>query len=381
MAWMDFFTIHAGIGCILIVAGYLIAGFWPFNFVAHNRAQWSREGSGLHFKPLAIVKSKGDVNLGTAAPRAGGDPVLQFSIEMLLSSGVEANEYIRSILSIYSGAIPENLMAGQWKNAFLIRIPIMDSQGRRKYREINLDNALPLGKRRFLAIASGPSGIALYIEGRLAKTYPRIVLRPGSLHGSLIVGSTPNSGLSFTGRFFGLALFDRMLTPQEIDRHGRLWESGHAAALATEPKLAGLYLFDRGQENSVADLSPFNRALEIPEYFRSIHKRVLIPPWEDWINSPAYYEDIVINILGFIPFGFFYFIWRRGTGRGRAYSAAEAIFLSAIISAAIEITQVFLPTRTSEMLDLINNMLGGAIGVLLAAVTKAARFSQTSNVQ
>ena len=259
---------------------------------------------------LAIVTGSKNINLGAAVPRGNGKTVLQFSIEMFLSAEAETRGNIRSILSIYDGVLPENLLAAQWKSDFLIRIPAIDSRGRRRYREISAYNALPAGRRRFLAITSGPGGTSVYVEGGLASNYPLVMLNPDSLHGSLIVGNSPNDGMSFTGRFFGLALYNRLLNPQEISRHGRLWNTDCAAELAPEPGLAGLYLFNPTQGNTVADLSPFARPLAIPEYYRSIHKRLLSPPWENWFVSLSHVESIAINILGFVPFGFFYFLFR-----------------------------------------------------------------------
>jgi hypothetical protein len=344
---------HAGIVCIALCLGYLIFGLWPLNFHACNRALYARDGNGLHFEPLAIVTG-GDISFGSA-----------FSIEMAVSADAEAIGNIRSLFSIYDGALPENIYAAQWKNEFLVRLAFTDSKGRRRYREIGIENALPVGKRRLIAIVSGTGGTSLYLEGQLVKTYPRVVLRPGSLHGKLVLGDSSNNGAAFTGTIFGLALFDRALDPPEVGRHHSLWKIGRAEDLATEPGLAGLYLFDRIQGSSVKDLSPFARTLLIPQYHRIMYPRVLL--WEGWTNIP----DIVINILGFVPFGFFCFIWRYNyNNEGGCFSAIIAVlFASASISAVIELTQVFLPTRSSSMRDLICNILGCAIGIILAIKT------------
>jgi hypothetical protein len=342
---------HAEMVCIALCIGYLIVGLWPFNFRAHNRAQLARDGKGLHFDPLAIATG-GDISFGSA-----------FSIEMLVSADAEAIGNIRSFFSIYDGILPDNIYAAQWKDEFLVRFAYADSKGRRRYREIGIGNALPIGKQRFIAIVSGTGGTSLYLEGQLVKTYPRVVLRPWSLHGKLILGDSPNKSEAFTGTIFGLALFNRALDPLDVGRHHLLWKMSRAEDLSTEPELAGLYLFDRLQGRAVKDLSRFARTLLIPQYYRIIHPRVL--SWEGWMNV----QDIVINILGFVPFGYFFFIYRYRNGGGQISHIAAAILASAIVSAAIELTQVFLPTRSSSMKDLICNILGGAVGIILAVKT------------
>src|SRR6266478_5686392 len=48
------------------------------------------------------------------------------------------------------------------------------------------------------------------------------------------------------------------------------------------------------------------RLLYIPKIFRILHKKMLAPPWEEFAPKLSYVWDILINIVGFIPFGFFF---------------------------------------------------------------------------
>jgi VanZ family protein len=352
--------------CVVLCIGYLIAGLWPFNFHPHNRAHWSSADKGLHFEPLAIATSIGSINLGSSMPGVDGRDALQFSIELLISSNSEATRNIHSLIAIYDGTLPENLLAAQWKSSFLVRTPAVDAHGRKKYREIGVDKTLLAGEQRFLAITSGASGTSLYVEGRLTETYPHTVLRPGSLRGALILGNSPNAGHSFTGNFFGLALFNRMLDAAEIEHHGMLWETGRAGEIADERDLAGLYLFDQARGNTVADHSRFRQPLVVPEYYTVIHKSMFVPLKAEWHHTWSDVQDIIINILGFMPFGFFCFIWRRKTGGGRLPSLVIAVLAAVMISAAIEGAQAFLPTRSSSMRDLLCNIGGGLIGAAFA---------------
>jgi VanZ family protein len=62
----------------------------------------------------------------------------------------------------------------------------------------------------------------------------------------------------------------------------------------------------------------------------------------------------------------------QGARRGRAFSFAAAIVESSIVSLAIELAQVFLPTRTSSLRDLICNISGSVVGIILAIKSKNA---------
>jgi glycopeptide antibiotics resistance protein len=81
--------------------------------------------------------------------------------------------------------------------------------------------------------------------------------------------------------------------------------------------------------------------------------------------------------MGFIPFGFCLFFYLRIT---REFSPGRALWCAVLIggltSLGIEISQVFLPTRDSSALDLINNVLGTLIGssVMMAMHERWYRF-------
>jgi glycopeptide antibiotics resistance protein len=81
------------------------------------------------------------------------------------------------------------------------------------------------------------------------------------------------------------------------------------------------------------------------------------------------------NILVFMPFGFALpFTWRR------ARRARVTIAFGALLSLAIELTQLFVPTHTSDVDDLILNTLGTALGfaVFYAYERTRQRFTATA---
>jgi VanZ family protein len=68
-------------------------------------------------------------------------------------------------------------------------------------------------------------------------------------------------------------------------------------------------------------------------------------------------DDIVENLILFLPIGFLY----RLTGASRR----RAILFGIALSASVETLQLFLPARTTSPVDLTNNVLGAALGVWL----------------
>lgn len=86
----------------------------------------------------------------------------------------------------------------------------------------------------------------------------------------------------------------------------------------------------------------------------------LTAPWPKY-NQPS---DIFLNVVGFLPLGFFFAAAlhdRRRAGR----VVLAALLLSGLLSFSVEFLQNYLPTRVASNLDLAANILGGGFGALL----------------
>ena len=74
-----------------------------------------------------------------------------------------------------------------------------------------------------------------------------------------------------------------------------------------------------------------------------------------------------MNILGFIPFGFCFFLHRQSVrANARAANFLIVMFAGAVISLTIELIQAWLPNRESSLTDLLTNIFGTLLGVVLA---------------
>ena len=88
----------------------------------------------------------------------------------------------------------------------------------------------------------------------------------------------------------------------------------------------------------------------------------LLAPW------PMRYTrfDIAINVVAYVPFGFFIALTGRHSRAGARLAKATA--MAALLSAVMETTQMFMPSRDASTIDLVSNTAGGALGGLFALV-------------
>lgn len=84
---------------------------------------------------------------------------------------------------------------------------------------------------------------------------------------------------------------------------------------------------------------------------------------------------IILNMLIFVPFGFLLFILLDHPARSLAQSYLLTFFISLALSVGIEAWQYFLPTRVTDVNDVIWNALGAEIGAILGHLRKRVRIA------
>ena len=353
-----------------ICLGYLFAGLWPFEFHPRNNLGWRPGANGTYFGWPSIIYSEGWFDLGGTA---GGADTTAVTIELYVRSEHKPGREVGSILTFYDGDLPENLLIAQWKDDLLLRVLSRDAHGQRTSREVGVDASLLPGVQRFIGIASSARGTDFYVDGVLAREIPGLIIRPEALRGRLVLGNAPQGNRRWAGKMYCVAILNRSPSAAEIARHHGLWTGHHLRQLQSEGGLSALYFMDERNGATIPDRSPSANPLVVPKYFQVLSRTVLVPPWED--PHPYFSDtgDVPINILGFIPFGFFYFIYRTQVRPGfLLHSAILTVAVSGIISLAIELIQVYLPTRSSSLTDLICNISGAAVGVVMALLILTA---------
>ena len=219
-----------------------------------------------------------------------------------------------------------------------------------------------------MTITSGQEGTKVYLDGQLARAKKDLILEvpDGMTETRLVVGNSVYGRNSWTGDIYGLALYGYELTAKDVELHFKRWSREHNFAFAKDdaPKL--FYMFNEKAGEKALDRSGGNYHLEIPSRMKILKRELLLAPWYGFRFNRSFVVDIAINILGFIPFGFFLsatFVSRGGFVE--KHNRLITVLTCLAISLFIEITQAWMPSRSSQMLDVILNTLGAWLGAML----------------
>ena len=139
---------------------------------------------------------------------------------------------------------------------------------------------------------------------------------------------------------------------------GKVWQ---AALLATTTcVILALTLFVEGRRPVGTNLAPFEDV-----------GRLLLHSRRGDLFSGRFILGalgIVGNLFLFVPWGFLTWKFLQGAGRSALRLHLEVLFFGLLLSAGIEAIQLFLPTRAADVDDIIWNVVGTAVGSLLAHV-------------
>lgn len=234
------------------------------------------------------------------------------------------------------------------------------------YQEIGFDDALLKNKDVLISLTSGREGLTLYLNGQHSHAYPhhRLLARTRSGSIRLILGNGATGHNGWTGSLLGLAIYDRVLTADQVLKNYQSWLRNDPQHQREAP--VGLYDFNEKMGNIIHNRAETDSPLTIPMIFRPVQKRVLDPPWRDLKWNSSFVSDLVVNIAGFVPLGIFFALFARQkmkiSGSG-LYSLITMLGFG--LSLTIELLQVYLPTRYSQLSDLFCNVTGTVMGLII----------------
>ena len=341
--------------CAGILCGILAATLAPFNPHPHNNVAWLRDVDGIRFS--------GRGTLISSRPFAPPDPAGAAACSVEIWAQAASVQITGTLLGFYGPEHPASFFIRQYRQG-------IDSWRtvRGKFREAGATNmivdAFHPGGPSFFALTANAHERSAYVDGALAERSARLAPFCGDLTGWLVLGNSPESDFSWRGSLRGLAIFNRELSAAEIVEHFHSWTRTGRPALSAGEVPVALYLFDERSGSVVHNRAGSAPDLTIPGHYLVLDKPFLETPWHEFKPTWDYLSDMLVNVLGFIPFGFIFCSYFSNV---RRFQRAQglAILLGFLLSLTIETLQGYLPTRGSGMTDVITNTLGAAIGTVL----------------
>lgn len=325
----------------------LIIGLWPFNFHEKNHAEVDHR-DGLILSPPATAYS-------TESPEKLLS-LRNFTIFVDLHSDFYFSKGFGSILSYGLDYERMNFLVGQWRSGIELRISD-DRRGR--IISFGKKDVFSSGAPTWFAISYDGTAMELYQDGKkiaTRRTGPLVFSRWDGSY-PLVIGSDARGRSSWKGSIRRIAIYRRALKEQEILRLSAGTPGGLSPLIH--------YAFGDADGPSVRDSgTPPPVDLLIPPRFVPYERSFLELPGTKHIKVTGRLMDTIINVAGFVPLGLIISLSFGHAQGSFSRPLIMAIIVGASISVVIESSQAFLASRSSTLIDLVNNTIGSALGVL-----------------
>ncbi len=336
---------------LAVLTCILVAGLWPF-CAPKNDVEWISRRNGLRFGSHGTI---------TTAPK----PALTFqqkpvscSMEIWLEAA--STNASGTLLSFYFPHSSEQFSLHQSISDLLLQ-----SGSTRLY----VDHLFKQRKPLFLTLTSDGSGVQVFVDGRLEESSPRMAMACDGLKGPMVIGTSIFQDDPWQGELLGLALYQSALNPERVTAHYRTWTRTWNPAIDGNDRPLAVYLFQEHTGNIVHSLLPSGANLRIPKRFQLLAQIFLASPLRGFHAGWGYWSDVLTNVLGFLPVGFIFCAWANRLV-GKTSAATCAAMFGCAISLTIEILQSHLPTRHSDLTDVLTNTIGACLGASLYLWTR-----------
>lgn len=334
----------------------LYFGLTPKDYNSLNSTSWIRDHPGVHFKKYGVMYTGRFIENSTPSTPS------PLTLEIILNPERHETDGFEHILVIHNGHDGKQLLLAQYRS-WIVLMQGDDYDHKRRTPRIAVDiKTLPKGPW-FLTMVAGSNGTRLFCNGQLAREKSDLLIYlPDGERSRILLGNSPYGNRPWSGDILGLGFYRLELTHQEIQSHyHKRVRAGHYSLETDGSRPSAFYSFDEGSGERAHDQSLGRNDLTLPHEMKIFERKILDSKWQTY--RPSVFIDWLLNLFGFIPFGFFLsaVLMRFRTGFSRRV-VLISVFTGFLLSLTIELAQAWIPSRSSSLSDLILNTLGAFIG-------------------
>lgn len=345
---------------IVIMAAMIVVTLYPFNFFPSNLVEWLSNEPGLYFNGSGIAHSQRNdyANIGQSV-----------SVELLLKERLNSKNWgPREIFSFYDGYASPSLLVGQWEGRIFIYSRFERKEQDLWCRVFRTKERFPRGETLLVTVTFGEDEKAIYIDGRL-NAIQRVEINDPAIikfSGRYLLGNSPKMRSGWWGEIKGLAIYNRVLTPEEIATRSKEVTRKGMSGLTETPGCVALYPFNAGKGNKAKSILGGSRPIFIPESRNAFAGTLLSLQVGDMRIDSFPLLDFLKNIIFFVPFGILLTMIILNKYSIGFFAIALVVTLTGgLLSCLIEYLQLFLPTRISGLEDVFSNVIGSGLGMLV----------------
>jgi hypothetical protein len=334
----------------------LYAGLRPKGFRLKNEVSWLENENGVRFGKFGIIFS--------TKPKASASISLrEFTIETGIKILKNHPNSSPTILALWNDKSPDWFQLLQWKK-HVIAQKITGYFFKDKIEDIGA--ALELNKPHLITITSNNvEGTTLYIDGEKKSNSSTLLLcSENILFNRIVLGNSPSAQDPWSGEVYSFSLANCFYNENDVRERYFQWAKTKTPPVSNN--LLAFYPFDEHNGEIIHDGSGKMGDLILPHIVQIPQKKILSMPWRDFRIDRSNVLDIIINFFGFMPFGsiLYAFLFALNGFAGRHGILLIVIISGALMSLTIELAQVFIPTRDSQLTDLFFNILGTLVGAI-----------------
>jgi hypothetical protein len=352
---------------------------YPFGFespvtIAGNDVHWIQRDNGVEFSGRGVIRSVSSTKeFGTSLMHGTG-----ITVEVWMQTSDINQSGPARILSYSYDPWLRNFTLGQEERDLVLRLRTTKTNLDGSNPELRIGNFFLPNEKSHILISYDFVQTSIYKNGVLRLQ----VLSPGGdfdnwdISYPLLIGNENTGNRPWRGSVYLVACYNRCLSASEVERNYRAGSSIEPPNWKDSGRvregLITLYPFTEGKGGLVRDESGSRSApslfipgeVRIPKQITGSYKKLLNVDIAPVIGLR--FKDILLNVLGFIPFGFFlHGILKKKKPHYKSIVLVAIVITGTLFSLIIESLQYYINGRESDLYDVASNAMGVFIGVFL----------------